>query len=88
MKISLNERQMEYLMNEFRIHQVEPEQQTSTGKYIMVLQHSQTSRSVLLITSYSIEEGLQWHKAGNMKIPGIVVWADNATVRELQDLAS
>ena len=88
MKISLNERQMEYLMNEFRSHQFEQEQQASPGKYTMVLHHRQTSRSVLLITCYSVEEGLQWHKIGNNKIPGIVVWADTATVEELQHLAS
>ena len=86
MKISLNEQQMGYLMNEFRIHQVEPEQNNIVGAYLMVLHHRQTSRSVLLLTSYSMEEGLQWHR--DKQVPAIVIWADNATVEELQHLAS
>lgn len=86
MKIALNDRQMEYLMNEFRIHQIEPEHNNIVGGYIMVLHHRQNSRSVLLLTSYSMEEGLQWHR--EKQVPAIVIWADNATVEELQHLAS
>lgn len=85
MKINLNDRQMEYLMNEFRIHQIEPEQNNIVGSYIMVLQHSQTSRSVLLLTSYSIEVGLQWHR--DKQVPATVIWADASTVRDLEGLA-
>jgi|LakMenEpi03Aug12_release.lakeMendotaPanAssembly.Ray.scaffolds.fasta_scaffold1157854_1 hypothetical protein len=86
MKISLNERQMKYLMNEFRIHQITPEHNNIVGSYVMVLHHRQASRSVLLLTSYSIEEGLQWH--ADKRVPAIVIWADISTVQELEDLAS
>ncbi len=86
MKISLNNRQMEYLMNEFRIHQITHEHNNFIGGYVMVLHHRQTSRSVLLLTSYSSEEGLQWH--ADKKIPAIVIWADITTVQALEDLAS
>lgn len=86
MKISLNERQMGYLMNEFQIHQITPEHNTVVGAYVMVLHHRQAPRSVLLLTSYSIEEGLQWH--ADKKVPAIVIWADIGTVRALEDLAS
>jgi hypothetical protein len=86
MKISLNERQMGYLMNEFQIHQITPEHNTVVGAYIMVLHHRQSPRSVLLLTGYSFEDGLQWHK--DQKIPAVVIWADVATVQELKGLAS
>jgi hypothetical protein len=86
MKISLNERQMEYLMNEFRIHQVTHEHNNIVGGYLMVLHHRQNSRSVLLLTGYSSEEGLLW--STNKKIPAVVIWADISTVQELEDLAS
>jgi hypothetical protein len=86
MKISLNDRQMEYLMNEFQIHQVTHEHNNFIGGYVMVLHHRQASRSVMLLTSYSFEKGLQWHT--DKKIPAIVVWADITTVQALEDLAS
>jgi hypothetical protein len=84
MKINLNNRQMEYLMNEYRIHQVAPEHNNILGGYVMVLHHRQSSRSVLLLTSYSMEEGLLWHS--DKKVPAIVIWADFYTVQELEAL--
>ena len=84
MKISLNNRQMEYLMNEYRIHQVTPNNNNIVGGYIMVLHHRQSSRSVLLLTGYSMDEGLLWQS--DKKVIAIVIWADFGTVHELEAL--
>lgn len=84
MKISLNERQMTYLMDEFRIHQIVPEHNNITGGYVMVLHHLKACRSVLLLTNYTFEDGLQWNRTH--KIPAVVIWADFNTVKELEAL--
>jgi hypothetical protein len=62
MRISLNQSQMDYLMNEFHVHQVVPDNNSIVGGFIMVLKHHRVGRSLMLLTHYSTEEGLLWHK--------------------------
>ncbi len=75
---------MAYLMDEYRIHQIAPDHNNEAGSYMIVLHHRQISRSVLLVTSYSVEEGLP--RKSDMKPPATVIWADYSTVADLEEL--
>ena len=84
MKINLNDNQLNYLMNEFQIHHVQKSEGDFNG-HLMTLQQLRGKGSVLLLTHFSAETGLDWNKGENIR--AVVVWADWLTENELESRA-